>query len=72
MRRLASPCEATIEDLLPADAAVSPRCHVTHLSAPIGGSDNHDAIDGNAKTSPVGAQAPVGTPATVVYASDLS
>ncbi|AXB79800.1 CehA/McbA family metallohydrolase [Novosphingobium sp. P6W] len=42
-----------------------------HLTA-IGGSDNHDAIDGNAKTSPVGAQAPVGTPATVVYASDLS
>ncbi|MGU3391141.1 CehA/McbA family metallohydrolase [Sphingomonas sp. M1A8_2b] len=38
----------------------------------IGGSDNHDAIDGHAGTSPVGAQSPVGTPATVVYATDLS
>lgn len=42
-----------------------------HLTA-IGGSDNHDAIDGNPMTSPVGGQSPVGTPATVVYASELS
>ncbi|MFD1950354.1 CehA/McbA family metallohydrolase [Sphingomonas arantia] len=42
-----------------------------HLTG-IGGSDNHDAIDGHAGTSPVGAQSPVGTPATVVYAVDLS
>ncbi|MEG3083755.1 CehA/McbA family metallohydrolase [Sphingomonas sp. PB2P12] len=42
-----------------------------HLTG-IGGSDNHDAIDGKAGTSPVGAQSPVGTPATVVYASNLS
>ncbi len=42
-----------------------------HLTG-IGGSDNHDAIDGHAGTSPVGAQSPVGTPATVVYATDLS
>jgi hypothetical protein len=38
----------------------------------IGGSDNHDAIDGHAGTSPVGAQSPVGTPATMVYATRLS
>lgn len=42
-----------------------------HLTG-IGGSDNHDAIDGHAGTSPVGAQSPVGTPATVVQATELS
>lgn len=42
-----------------------------HLTG-IGGSDNHDAIDGRAGTSPVGAQSPVGTPATMVYAAELS
>uniref|UniRef100_UPI0035CB20C9 CehA/McbA family metallohydrolase n=1 Tax=uncultured Sphingomonas sp. TaxID=158754 RepID=UPI0035CB20C9 len=42
-----------------------------HLTG-IGGSDNHDAIDGHGGTSPVGAQSPVGTPATVVYAAELS
>ncbi|KQO07834.1 CehA/McbA family metallohydrolase [Sphingomonas sp. Leaf242] len=42
-----------------------------HLTG-IGGSDNHDAIDGQAGSSPVGAQSPVGTPTTVVYASELS
>ncbi|WP_147276251.1 CehA/McbA family metallohydrolase [Sphingomonas aracearum] len=42
-----------------------------HLTA-IGGSDNHDAIDGRAGSSPVGAQSAVGTPATVVHAAELS
>jgi hypothetical protein len=42
-----------------------------HLTG-IGGSDNHDAIDGHAGTSPVGAQSPVGMPATVVHAANLS
>ncbi|MBB4100478.1 CehA/McbA family metallohydrolase [Sphingomonas kyeonggiensis] len=42
-----------------------------HLTG-IGGSDNHDPIDGRAGTSPVGAQSPVGTPATIVYAMELS
>ena len=37
----------------------------------VGGSDNHDPVDGSAK-SPVGRQSPVGTPTTVVYADDLS
>jgi hypothetical protein len=38
----------------------------------VGGSDNHDAVDGKAGTSPVGAQSPVGTPATVVFSTNLS
>ncbi|OYX31476.1 MAG: hypothetical protein B7Y99_10095 [Caulobacterales bacterium 32-69-10] len=38
----------------------------------VGGSDNHDAVDGRRGTSPVGAQSPVGMPATVVYADALS
>ncbi|EIZ77427.1 hypothetical protein WSK_4041 [Novosphingobium sp. Rr 2-17] len=42
-----------------------------HLTG-IGGSDNHDAIDGHAGTSPVGAQSPVGLPGTAVEAADLS
>ncbi|MDR3506419.1 MAG: CehA/McbA family metallohydrolase [Caulobacteraceae bacterium] len=37
----------------------------------VGGSDNHDAVDGSSK-SPVGRQSPVGTPATVVFAENLS
>ncbi|WP_343616835.1 CehA/McbA family metallohydrolase [Novosphingobium sp.] len=42
-----------------------------HLTG-VGGSDNHDPIDGRAAISPVGAQSPVGTPTTVVYAQALS
>lgn len=42
-----------------------------HLTG-IGGSDNHDAVDGKAGTSPVGAQSPVGMPATAVEAANLS
>ncbi|WP_206244896.1 CehA/McbA family metallohydrolase [Novosphingobium terrae] len=42
-----------------------------HLTG-IGGSDNHDPIDGHAGTSPVGGQSPVGMPATVVFARNLS
>ncbi|MGC1302808.1 MAG: CehA/McbA family metallohydrolase, partial [Caulobacteraceae bacterium] len=42
-----------------------------HLTG-VGGSDNHDAVDGHRGTSPVGAQSPVGTPTTVVYAEALS
>lgn len=42
-----------------------------HLTG-IGGSDNHDAVDGRAGISPVGAQSPVGVPATMVQAADLS
>jgi len=42
-----------------------------HLTG-IGGSDNHDPIDGKAGTSPVGAQSPVGMPATAVEAANLS
>lgn len=42
-----------------------------HLTG-VGGSDNHDAIDGRRGTSPVGAQSPVGKPATVVYATSLA
>lgn len=42
-----------------------------HLTG-VGGSDNHDAVDGRRGSSPVGAQSPVGLPATVVYAEDLS
>jgi hypothetical protein len=38
----------------------------------VGGSDNHDAVDGKAGSSPVGAQSPVGTPATVVFSANLS
>jgi hypothetical protein len=38
----------------------------------VGGSDNHDAVDGKAGTSPVGAQSPVGMPTTVVHAEALS
>ncbi|MEG3125835.1 CehA/McbA family metallohydrolase [Sphingomonas sp. GB1N7] len=37
----------------------------------IGGSDNHDALQARG-TSPIGPQAPVGRPATVVYAASLS
>ena len=37
----------------------------------VGGSDNHNAVD-HPKSSPVGLQSPVGVPATVVYAEDLS
>ncbi|MCJ2181498.1 CehA/McbA family metallohydrolase [Novosphingobium sp. 1949] len=42
-----------------------------HLTG-IGGSDNHDPVDGHAGSSPVGEQSPVGTPATAVEAADLS
>jgi hypothetical protein len=42
-----------------------------HLTG-VGGSDNHDAVDGRRGSSPVGAQSPVGFPATVVYAAELS
>jgi len=42
-----------------------------HLTG-VGGSDNHDAVDGRRGSSPVGAQSPVGFPATVVYADSLS
>ncbi|WP_068085543.1 CehA/McbA family metallohydrolase [Novosphingobium rosa] len=42
-----------------------------HLTG-IGGSDNHDPLDGRAGTSPVGGQSPVGMPATVVFAQNLS
>jgi hypothetical protein len=37
----------------------------------VGGSDNHNAVD-HPKSSPVGLQSPVGVPATVVFADDLS
>lgn len=42
-----------------------------HLTG-VGGSDNHDAVDGRGITSPVGAQSQVGTSTTVVYARNLS
>ncbi|MDE1147324.1 MAG: CehA/McbA family metallohydrolase [Azospirillaceae bacterium] len=42
-----------------------------HLTG-VGGSDNHDAVDGRKDISPVGAQSPVGFPATVVHADALS
>lgn len=43
-----------------------------HRLTAIGGSDNHDAVDGRRGSSPVGAQSPVGMPATVIYAESLS
>jgi len=42
-----------------------------HLTG-VGGSDNHDAVSGVQGVSPVGAQSPVGYPATVVHAEALS
>ncbi|TCM16571.1 hypothetical protein EDF56_107150 [Novosphingobium sp. PhB165] len=42
-----------------------------HLTG-VGGSDNHDPVDGHRGSSPVGGQSPIGTPTTVVHAQSLS